>query len=121
MFDKLLGKGKAAQVTESLWAMNSKQQTTMLVTTQPATSVAQQKRQLSPLDPTGEPKPRQRVLGDFYATLPALNPVRLPPSDGASCYSDQERQLTRVLSWPPLRPLVAEGRPGGTVSSAATC
>jgi hypothetical protein len=34
MFDKLLGKGKAAQVTESLWAMNSKQQTTMLVTTQ---------------------------------------------------------------------------------------
>jgi hypothetical protein len=84
MFDKLLGKGKAAQVTESLWAMNSKQQTTMLVTTQPATSVAQQKRQLSPLDPTGEPKPRQRVLGDFCATLPALNPVRLPPSDGAS-------------------------------------
>ena len=34
MFDKLLGKGKAAQVTESLWAMNTKQQTTMLVTTQ---------------------------------------------------------------------------------------
>lgn len=50
----------------------------------PATSVAQQKRQLSPLDPTGEPKPRQRVLGDFYATLPALNPVLLPPSDGDS-------------------------------------